>query len=116
MSPTPTHAVLLLVVATVNTLPSAFATQAYDTELSNVRALPFGFHAVCEQTTLKFRSSSSASFVIRNSVLCQLRAAELPIAERDLFTLCSNDPHQSIDKNNRAIPKCAELSIEFQEI
>ena len=122
-----TFALVTLPAATATTLDKLLSqpiqsdaqsntTEAYATELSNVRALPFGFHAVCERSTLKFRSSSTASFIVRNSVLCQLGASKLPVAERDSFMLCSNDPHQSVTADNRAIPKCAELSIEFQEI
>lgn len=107
---------LVLAACVLVALPAAADMELYETELSNVRALPFGFSAVCERSTLKFRSSSSPSFIIRNSILCQLSAAKLRVAERKLFTLCSNDPHNTITTDNRTIPKCSELSLELQQI
>ena len=85
-------------------------------ELANVCALPYGFIASCERAQLKFRSNSSATFKIRNSCLCERMAFQFPNAQREFFTLCSNDPSHSSEPSRHVAPKCVDLRIEEQEV
>jgi len=93
---------------------SAFAQEPRnaDTELDNVRALPFGFHAQCEDGDLKIRKKGSATFVVRNSLSCS--RIRLQIAERyqNDFTLCSNDPTHVSSPPDRKVVRCVELKID----
>ena len=85
-------------------------------ELANVRALPYGYVASCERTQLKFRSNSSATFIIRNSCLCERMAFQFPKAQREFSTLCSNDPSHSAEPSLHVVGKCVDLRIEEQKM
>jgi hypothetical protein len=100
----------------INNFQQVSRTESFTAELSNIRALPFGFHVMCDQLALKIRSKSSATFIVRDSILCQLSATSLPEAERHSFALCSNDPNKTPEPMARKIPKCNELKFNLQEI
>lgn len=82
--------------------------QKLQAELDNIRALPFGFAAVCEQQDLKIRAAQSATFVIRNSLLCEQRRNVLGLAVEDAFILCSNDPEHASNETAEPV-KCFNL-------
>lgn len=96
--------------------PAFAADASLEVELSNVRALPFGFTALCEEADLKFKSDASATFVIRDSKLCSATAATLQPERRKWFILCSNDPKRSDMVGHPATIKCMQLEFKLQEI
>jgi len=87
----------------------ADSTRNAAAELENVRALPYGYYADCEKGHLKIRKKGTATFVIRDSILCKRKSIQLPKSQRQHFTLCSNDPEQPTEPNNRPTPKCVDL-------
>ena len=81
-------------------------THRRQTELDNIRALPFGYTVFCEKQVLKIKSSRSATFVIRDSQLCL--AASRHSSEK-VFILCSNDPKQESDDGADSMPTCSSF-------
>lgn len=86
------------------------AAEKLRAEFQNLRELPFGFTAQCIDDDLKFKSASSATFVIRQSLLCAEKALTIPLQRRSKFILCSNDPHRR-QNSNFVVPKCNELKL-----
>ena len=122
-----TLAVVLTVVSPVMaaTLAQEAGEQALRSELENIRALPYGYSAICEWPDLKIRSSRSATFVIRQSKLCALAAQRHNLARFTPFWLCSNDPKHlaNVDPDSNPSesrrhvivpPKCVDIDDELR--
>lgn len=109
------HVTLSLLLSAIISVPAMAADASLEVELSNVRALPFGFTALCEEADLKFKSDASATFIIRDSKLCSATAATLLPEQRQWFILCSNDPKRSDMAGHPATIKCVELEFALQE-
>lgn len=78
-------------------------------EIANIRSLPPGYVAVCENRDLKLRSASSSTFVIRRSRLCAFWIAHGEFSEFTEFTVCSNDPEHKDPAGRQMNPECVEL-------
>lgn len=121
----PVSDLLLILLVTLFCQPTASADhridhltahQSFESELANVRALPFGFSAVCVDLILRINSKNSATFIIRDSELCKFRSLSISKAKRKMFTLCSNDPAHHSKKSKSSIAKCADLDFELREL
>ena len=95
----------------------AIGNEFYTAELENVRALPYGYTAVCHMPDLKLQSASSATFVVRDSLLCAVAVQHRVITERETFVLCSNDPELALNDDSTALPdrppECVDLDLVY---
>lgn len=70
-------------------------------EIDNLKNLPHGFIAFCQNNTLFLRSESSGRFKISNNALCH------HIQKRTL--ICSNSPEVTINENGQTLPLCGQI-------
>ena len=70
-------------------------------EIDNLKNLPHGFIAFCQNNTLFLHSDSSGRFKISKSAVCR------DIQKRTL--ICSNSPEVTINENAQTLPLCSQI-------
>ncbi|NNG06044.1 MAG: hypothetical protein HKM95_18330 [Inquilinus sp.] len=70
-------------------------------EITNLRALPFGFAAWCDGGTLRMNREGGGGFRVSDSAICRL----VP----DRHFVCTADPNREEQPNAEPVPHCHEL-------
>lgn len=70
-------------------------------EITNLRALPFGFAAWCDNGTLRMSREGGAGFRVSDSAICRL----VP----DGHFICTTDPHREAQPDGVPIEHCHGL-------
>lgn len=70
-------------------------------EITNLRALPFGFAAWCDTGTLRMNQEGRAGFRVSNSAICRL------VPDGDF--VCTTDPYRQDQPDGSLIDHCHEL-------
>ncbi len=81
---------------------AAMGQSRFDTELQNLRALPFGYTSWCEEGNLVFRSRSSARFRITGAALC--------IGKPDGYVICSPGAEPRPGPGAQSTPSCSNVT------
>lgn len=84
--------------------PYAHGMSQLEAELQNIRQIPFGYVASCQDGHLKIEGPKSATYWIRSAEVCANQPNE--------FQFCIAGASGEDPKSGRQIPNCAELKVE----
>ena len=79
----------------------ARAESRIDLEIKNLRDLPFGYRAWCEDKNLLFKSPTSARFRISKAALCA--------GKPDGYLVCMSDDGPALGTDGKRRSLCSEL-------
>lgn len=82
----------------------ALGMSQLETELQNIRQIPFGYVASCQDGDLKIEGPRSARYWIRSAEVC----ANQP----NQFQFCIAGATGEDPKSGRQIPNCSDLKVE----
>ena len=100
------HLSIVLAATLAATVPATDAARSDEAErlaneITNLRALPYGFAAWCESGTLRMNREGSGGFHVTDSAICRF----MP----EGHFVCTTDPNREEQPNHPPIPHCHEL-------